>query len=70
MAIEHLRVRPSGLDHLVDVHVQARPDLSLRDAHALSGAVKAAIRAAVPSVGGVLIHMEPFEEQAPGQPKP
>lgn len=63
-AIEHLRVRASGLDYLVDVHVQARPDLSLRDAHALSGAVKAAIRAAVPTVSGVLIHMEPFEAPA------
>ncbi|NUQ91512.1 MAG: cation transporter [Gemmatimonadaceae bacterium] len=61
LAIEHLRVRGSGLDFLVDVHVQARPELSLRDAHALSGSVKHAIQFAVPSVSSVLIHMEPFE---------
>jgi cation diffusion facilitator family transporter len=65
LSIEHLRVRASGLDYLVDIHVQARPDLSLREAHALSGAVKASIRAAVPKVSGVLIHMEPFEETPP-----
>jgi hypothetical protein len=43
-------------------HVQADPTLSLRDAHILSGKVKGAIRAAVPRVVGVLIHMEPYEE--------
>ncbi len=61
LAIEHLRARASGLDYLVDIHVQAGPELSLRDAHALSGAVKAAVRAAVPNVTAVLVHMEPFE---------
>ena len=61
LAIEHLRVRASGLDFLVDVHVQAHPELSLRDAHALSGTVKHAIQLAVPTVSSVLIHMEPFE---------
>jgi cation diffusion facilitator family transporter len=63
-AIEHLRVRASGLEYLVDVHVQADPDLSLHDAHVLSGCVKGAIRAAVPDVAGVLIHMEPYEPSA------
>ena len=70
LAIEHLRVRPSGLDFLVDIHVQADPALSLRDAHVLSGCVKGAIRAAVPEVGGVLIHMEPYEPAAAGAPAP
>ncbi len=65
IAIEYLRVRASGLEFLVDVHVQARHDLSLRDAHDLSGAVKAAIRSAVPAASTVLIHMEPFETPSP-----
>ncbi|HEX2779648.1 MAG TPA: cation diffusion facilitator family transporter [Gemmatimonadaceae bacterium] len=60
LATEHLRIRVSGLDYLIDLHVQADPALSLRDAHALSGAVKAAIRAALPTATAVLIHMEPF----------
>ena len=59
--IEKLKVRKAGLGYYVDIHVQANPQMSLRDAHNLSGRVKAAIRAAVPEVSGVLIHMEPFE---------
>jgi divalent metal cation (Fe/Co/Zn/Cd) transporter len=35
--------------------------MSLHDAHIVSGKVKGAIRAAMPSVDGVLIHMEPYE---------
>jgi divalent metal cation (Fe/Co/Zn/Cd) transporter len=69
LAIEDLRVRASGLDFLVDAHVQAKPSLTLYEAHELSGRVKAAIRAAVPEVGGVLIHMEPFTALETG-PKP
>ncbi|NUQ21401.1 MAG: cation transporter [Gemmatimonadaceae bacterium] len=61
LALEHLRIRASGLDYFVDIHVQADPELSLREAHELSGAVKAAIRVAVPEISGVLIHMEPFD---------
>ncbi|MEO8194889.1 MAG: cation diffusion facilitator family transporter [Gemmatimonadales bacterium] len=62
-AVEKLTVRKAGLVYYVDIHVQADPSMSLRDAHGLSGAVKSAIRAAVPSVRGVLVHMEPFEQR-------
>jgi cation diffusion facilitator family transporter len=58
---EKLRVRRFGAELMVDLHVQAEPALSLHDAHILSGKVKGAIRAAVPSVRDVLVHMEPFE---------
>ena len=60
-AIEKLMVRKVGVGYHVDLHVQADPALSLHDAHILSGRVKGAIRDAVPSVAGVLIHMEPYE---------
>ncbi|MEO8636780.1 MAG: cation diffusion facilitator family transporter [Gemmatimonadales bacterium] len=60
-AIEKLKVRKVGLSYYVDLHVQADPALSLRDAHILSGRVKSAIRQHVPLVAGVLIHMEPHE---------
>src|SRR5438309_2044575 len=63
-AIEKLWVRKVGTNYFVDLHVQADPMLPLRDAHILSGKVKAAIRSAVPSVAGVLVHMEPFEDGA------
>jgi len=61
LATEKLRVRRHGTEYFVDLHVQADPTLTLRDAHNLSGKVKGAIRSAVPNVAGVLVHMEPYE---------
>lgn len=61
LATEKLRVRRSGPRYLLELHVQADPRLSLHEAHILSGKVKSAIRAAVPRVDTVLVHMEPFE---------
>ncbi len=60
-ALEKLRVRRLGTEFFVDLHVQADPELSLREAHIVGGKVKSAIRAAVPQVAGVLVHMEPHE---------
>jgi len=60
-ATEKLKVRKAGMGFYVDIHVQADPGLSLYEAHILSGRVKAAMRAAVPAVLGVIVHMEPFE---------
>lgn len=60
-AVEKLKVRKAGLGYFVDIHVQANPEMSLHDAHNLSGRVKASIRASVPEVRGVLVHMEPYE---------
>ena len=63
-AVEKLSARKAGLVYYVDIHVQADPSMSLHYAHELSGAVKSAIRRHVPSVAGVLVHMEPFEDKA------
>lgn len=60
LATEKLFIRRSGLGYRVTIHVQADAAMSLQDAHALSGAVKAAIRRAMPRVQYVLVHMEPF----------
>ena len=71
-AIEKLKMRKAGMGYFVDLHVQANPFISLRDAHILSGRVKSAIRVAVPSVLGVLVHMEPFQAAslvAPAEPR-
>lgn len=63
-AIEKLVVRKAGIHYFVDIHVQADPATSLHAAHEIAGAVKAAIRGAVPAVHGVLVHMEPYEPHA------
>ena len=40
------------------------PTMSVRQAHKLSHGVKEKIRAAIPSVQDVLIHIEPFDPQS------
>ena len=57
--VEKLIVRRSGLGFYADVHVQADPAITLEDAHEIAASVKYAILAAIPSVVGVLVHMEP-----------
>lgn len=59
--VEKLVVRAAGTALWVDIHVQADPNTRLDAAHVISGKVKGAIRAAVPRVHGVLVHMEPYE---------
>jgi divalent metal cation (Fe/Co/Zn/Cd) transporter len=61
LAVEKLVVRRAGTHLLVDIHVHADPATRLDDAHRLGGMVKGAIRAAVPRVSWVLVHMEPFD---------
>ncbi|HYC50428.1 MAG TPA: cation diffusion facilitator family transporter [Gemmatimonadaceae bacterium] len=62
LATEKLFIRKTGTAYRVTIHVHAEPSLPLRDAHVLGGKVKTAIRAAVPQVQSVLVHMEPFGE--------
>ena len=60
--VENLKVRRSGLGFYVDLHVQADPAISLEDAHEIAATVKYAIVEAIPSVAGVLVHMEPYRK--------
>lgn len=63
LGMEKLYVRRSGTTLRLTIHVFADPQMTLEAAHALSGAVKAAMRAADPRVGSVLVHMEPARER-------
>jgi cation diffusion facilitator family transporter len=60
LAVEKLHVRRTGLVYRVTIHVQAEPTTPLDEAHALGHRVTDAIRAAVPQVDSVLVHMEPY----------
>ena len=59
-AVEKLGMRKSGLTYRVTIHIQADPNMTLDAAHALGGRVKSEIKAALPRVASVLVHMEPF----------
>lgn len=60
LATEKLAMRRTGMTYRVTIHVQTDPEMPLHEAHVLSGKVKSAIRAAMPRVQSVLVHMEPF----------
>lgn len=61
LATEKLAVRRTGMTYRVTLHVQTEPTLPIREAHIVGGMVKSAIRAAVPRVDSVLVHLEPYE---------
>ena len=61
LATEKLAVRKTGLHYRVTIHVQARPTLTLQEAHTLGGKVKGAVLRSAPNVQSVLVHMEPYE---------
>ncbi len=70
LATEKLRVRKVAQRWWIDLHVQADPQLSLLEAHNLSGRVKGAIREALGLETDVLIHMEPFEASTDSESSP
>lgn len=56
-----VRSRGAGDAIFVDLHIQVDPAESVQVAHDRSGAVKAAIKDAIPGVTDVLVHIEPDE---------
>jgi cation diffusion facilitator family transporter len=63
--IEKCRVRKTGLEYYVDIHVGVAADLTVREGHRIAHAVKDAVRTAQPLVADVLVHIEPSEGAAP-----
>ena len=60
-ALHKLRVRKSGLSHLVDIQVRVDGDLSVRTGHEIAHAVKDALLASVPhAISDVIVHIEPM----------
>lgn len=57
--VEKLFVRKSGLEHLADIHVCVDPDISVKDGHAISHAVKSHLLERVVTLKNVLVHIEP-----------
>jgi len=59
--IEKVLARKSGLNYLVDMHVEVAGNMSVDHAHSIAHDVKNAVRAAMPDVQDVLIHIEPHQ---------
>ncbi|MBC3787043.1 cation diffusion facilitator family transporter [Spirosoma utsteinense] len=57
--IDKYRVRKTGFEYFVDLHVLVPGELSVSEGHTIAHAVKAAIIAEKPAVYDVLVHIEP-----------
>lgn len=60
LGVEKCRVRKSGLQYLVDIHVQVAGDATVREGHAIGGHVRAALRNSPLRIADVLVHIEPL----------
>ena len=56
-----IRTRGRPDDIYVDLHVQVNPDMHIDNAHKISYAIEGAIKASIPEVTDVVVHMEPQE---------
>lgn len=60
-ALDKVRVRKSGLYHLVDIQVRVAGDLTVREGHAIAHAVKDALMASAShAINDVTVHIEPL----------
>ena len=64
-ALDKVRVRKSGLSHLVDIQVRVDGDLSVRAGHAIAHKVKDALLSSSPlAISDVSVHVEPTLDRA------
>jgi cation diffusion facilitator family transporter len=62
LALDKVRVRKSGLSHLVDIQVRVNGELSVRAGHDIAHAVKDALLASAPhAISDVTVHIEPMK---------
>jgi len=60
-ALHKVRVRKSGLSHLVDIQVRVDGELTVREGHDIAHAVKDALVASAPhAISDVTVHVEPM----------
>jgi divalent metal cation (Fe/Co/Zn/Cd) transporter len=60
-ACHKIRTRGRPDDIHVDLHVQVNPDMHVDNAHKVSYAIEEAIKAGIPEVTDVVVHIEPKE---------
>jgi cation diffusion facilitator family transporter len=66
--VEKCFVRKMGWQLYVDMHVEVDPQMTVLRSHEIAHAVKDKIRAAMPAVSDVLVHIEPLNSAANKKP--
>ncbi len=59
--VEKCYVRKMGYQFFVDMHVEVDPQMTVENSHRIGHEVKDKVRARIPSVRDVLIHIEPLK---------
>jgi cation diffusion facilitator family transporter len=62
LAVEKTFARRSGLDILVDIHVEVDPQMTVEMGHEIATAVTKRLTETIPQVTHALVHIEPFSE--------
>ena len=60
--VEKCRGRQLGYGYVLEMHVEVDPAMPVGEAHVVAHRVKDAVRAALPRVNDVAVHIEPHEE--------
>lgn len=68
--VEKLRVRKSGLEYFIEIHVQVDGQLTVNEGHRIAHDVKDRLLAELPRVRDVHVHVEPYEPSPVAQPRP
>ncbi|MFH1725623.1 MAG: cation diffusion facilitator family transporter [Elusimicrobiota bacterium] len=68
LGVHKCRTRRLGFGLQVDIHVQVKPELTVREGHGIAGLVKEALLEKGPDVADALIHLEPYEGEGPKPP--
>lgn len=59
VALDKCRIRKSGTQYYVELHVEVDGDATVRDGHAIGGKVRSALRASPLRIADAFIHIEP-----------
>ncbi len=61
--VEKLRVRKSGLEYFIEIHIQVNGKLTVDEGHRIGHQVKDELLESMPRVRDVHVHIEPYIEQ-------
>jgi divalent metal cation (Fe/Co/Zn/Cd) transporter len=59
VGVEKIFGRKIGLQHQLELHLEVNPTISVSLAHEIAANVRARIRADLPEIADVLVHIEP-----------
>ena len=68
LAVEKLRVRRMGIEHIAEIHVQVDGRRTVSGGHAIGHAVKDRLIGRVPAISDAFVHVEPFGGPASAGP--